>query len=39
MEKARPVPDDFPTDGVELSYFLVAFIVAGMMADPEETKP
>ena len=23
MEQARTVPDDFPTDGVELSYFLV----------------
>ena len=23
MEKARTVPDDFPTDGVGLSYFLV----------------
>jgi catechol 2,3-dioxygenase-like lactoylglutathione lyase family enzyme len=23
MEHARTVPDDFPTDGVELSYFLV----------------
>jgi catechol 2,3-dioxygenase-like lactoylglutathione lyase family enzyme len=32
MEQARTVPDDFPTDGVELSYFLVVSDYARSLA-------
>jgi catechol 2,3-dioxygenase-like lactoylglutathione lyase family enzyme len=32
MEHARTVPDDFPTDGVELSYFLVVSDYARALA-------
>jgi catechol 2,3-dioxygenase-like lactoylglutathione lyase family enzyme len=32
MEKARTVPDDFPTDGVELSHFLVVSDYARSLA-------
>lgn len=32
MESARTVPDDFPTDGVELSYFLVVSDYARALA-------
>ena len=32
MDQARTVPDDFPTDGVELSYFLVVSDYARALA-------
>src|SRR5512135_1849440 len=32
MDHARTVPDDFPTDGVELSYFLVVSDYARALA-------
>jgi len=32
MEQTRTVPDDFPTDGVELSYFLVVSDYARALA-------